>query len=251
MGPAWRLRVRWQLGALGPLWVLALGGCGSPEGANPPVREGEADTGAAAERPAEAGQQTSPARFTGILTVEGGAEITLCDGGTYPVDGPASLLLLELHASLAPGSEPMEGIFVEVLAEIREEDPSSWLDALEVRRAAWEGWGCGTPDQGALYRASGTEPFWSLSVADRVATWRTPEGMEQFVHDGPYPMTRGGWAVDGEASGGGATLRLELHDEPCRDAMSGAYSHLTARASLRGVEYRGCGYRSREGAGRG
>jgi uncharacterized membrane protein len=240
----------WRKSALRTLWVLAFAGCAAPEGDRTPAREGESEAPAEAEPLPETGTATDPARFTGILTVEGGAEITLCDGGAYPVDGPASLTLLEVHASLAPGAEPMEGIFVDVLGEIRDEARGPWLDALEVRRAAWEGWGCGTRDDGIIYRASGTEPYWSLSVADSVAEWSTPEGLEQFVHDGPYPMTRGGWALDGETDRG-ATLRAEFHDEPCRDAMSGAYSHLTAEVSLGGVEYRGCAYRAPEAANRG
>lgn len=217
--------------------LLAGTGCGgeAPEGA------GEATGEARVEAPAA---RAEPARYLGILTVEGGSEITLCDGGLYPLDGPASLALLELHASLAPGLEPMEGIFVDVLGELREDGHEPWVYALEVMRAAWEGWGCGTRDEGVLYRAAGTEPFWSLTVGDSTATWRTPEGMEQFVHGGPYAMTRGGWVVEGEVAGGGGALRAEFMDEPCRDAMSGAYSHLTAGVSREGREFRGCAYRA-------
>jgi uncharacterized membrane protein len=191
--------------------------------------------------PADTGADV-PGRFLGILTMEGRPEVFLCQGGSYPVDGPAFPDLVELHASLTPGVEPLEEIFVDVLGELREDGGGAWLDALEVRRAAYEGWGCRGEAERFLYQASGTEPFWSLTVEEASASWRTPEGVRRFVHEGPYRLPRGGVALDGRDESGAAVLEVEFQDEPCRDAMSGAYSHLTVRVRMEGVELRGCGF---------
>ena len=61
----------WRRSALGTLWVVAFAGCAAPEGDGTPARVGEADGPAEAEPLPETGTATDPARFTGILTVEG------------------------------------------------------------------------------------------------------------------------------------------------------------------------------------
>lgn len=231
-------RRRHAVAARGVAWaLLALAGCTG--GGGP---EDHASGEATASTPGE------PARFRGVLTVLGRAEIVLCDGRSLALDGPAAMELLELHAELTPGGEPLEGMFVDVLAELRDAEEAPWLNALEVRRAAIEGWGCGRDEAALVLEASGTEPFWSLTVEERTATWRTPESLEALVHDGPYPMPRGGSVLEGRGQNGAVRLRAEFYQGPCRNAMSGAYSHLTAVVTLDGVGFRGCAFSGPEAA---
>jgi len=195
-----------------------------------------------ASAPADAAPAEEPSAITGFLTLDGTPAITLCGSGEeLPVDGPAMPDLLELHGSLAPGDEPMEGIFVDVLGTIRERPRGPEVDALEVRRAAWEGGGCGDPEPGLVYSASGTEPFWSLTVLDETLTWRTPEAERTMTHGGPYRMDRGGWRVDGVADEG-TSLVARFYPEPCRNAMSGAWFHMTVEVELDGTRYEGCAW---------
>lgn len=229
-GRAGRLRIRARLPVVGALVLAACGG----DASEPPL--GSAAT------PEELPGRAQPARYRGVLTLEGRPEVVLCEGTSVPVDGPALPDLLELHAVLTPGSEPMEGIFVDVLGQVQDAGGEPWLDALEVRRAAFEGWGCRRDESSAVLRASGTEPFWSLSVEREGATWSTPEAVETLVHDGPYTMTRGGWALEARTASAEPRLQAEFYAQGCQDPMSGAYSHLTVLVTLGDVRYRGCGY---------
>lgn len=219
--------------------LLGLAGCTGGDG------PGDGAPGAGAislpgeVAPAATGE---PARFKGVMTVEGRPELALCDGRILPLDGPAAMELVELHAELTPGAEPLEGLFVDVLGEVRDPGDGPWLDALEVRRAAYEGWGCARDESALVLEASGTEPFWSLTVVEGTATWRTPESLETLAHDGAFPMPRGGWMLEGLDAGGEVRLRAEFYQEPCRNAMSGAFSHLTALVTQDGTEYRGCAF---------
>lgn len=224
-----------------PLLLLLLSAaCG---GGEPPEAAPDDATGMEEDAaPVEAG----PQRLQGILTLEGEPELLLCDGTPYPVDGPAFPEMAELHTQLTPGAEPLEGIFVDVLAEVREGERGPWVDALALRRAAFEGWGCRDRTDGLLYRGSGTEPFWNLVVEEGRARWETPEGSRSFVHDGVVQMPRGGWELEARAEGGNGGLRAEFHSEPCRNAMSGAWSHLAVTVELGGETFQGCAFRGPE-----
>jgi len=47
--------------------------------------------------------------------------------------------------------------------------------------------------------------------------------------------------VDGESSGG-PSLTARFYDEPCQNAMSGAWFHMTAEVEFEGRSYQGCAY---------
>lgn len=223
-----------RVGAGALVLLAACGGGDAPgEGASEEVP---------AEAPTPAARDAGPGRFLGILTVEGRPEVALCSGTALPVDGPAILELLELHADLAPGMEPLEGVFVDVLGKLRDDGDGAWLEALEVRRAAWEGWGCRTDESAVVLGASGTEPFWGLTVADRTADWSTPEAGETLFHDGLFRLPRGGWGLEANTSSGETRLSVEIQAQGCRNEMSGAYSHLTVLVRIGGTDYRGCGF---------
>ncbi|MDT8340801.1 MAG: hypothetical protein RQ751_04745 [Longimicrobiales bacterium] len=230
------------------LLLAGLGACGGGDG--PPAGAGQgagAGTEAESSGPPSGGAaavETSagPERLTGYLTVEGRPEVALCRGGALSVDGPALPDLLDLHLALAPGLEPLEGVFVDVLGEVRSDDRETWLDALEVRRASFEGWGCRADEAGLVLDAWGNEPFWSLTVGPETAMWRTPEGERSYGHDGPFPLPRGGWALEGVTADGSVAWSAQILQRPCQDTMSGAYAHLEITVELGGSVYRGCAY---------
>lgn len=222
--------------------ALILGSCGGEPDGGAPSADRAPPPGVPGEEAVAVAPSARASRFLGVLTLEGGAEFILCEGTPLPLDGPAFLDMVGLHSELAPGLEPMEGIFADVLGEVRESQEGPWLRALELRRAALEGWGCGRDEVDILLEASGTEPFWTLTVQDSLAIWRMPEGSKQFVHGGPALMPRGGWEVVVDAVDARVELRAEFYQEPCRDSMSGAWSHLSAEVVLEGREYRGCAF---------
>ena len=88
--------------------------------------------------------------------------------------------------------------------------------------------------------ASGTEPFWSLRVTSQGAEFATPEG-RRSLDVGVLEEDPEGWVVQGTDPDGGNVF-VSLTPIPCRDAMSGAYSHLTAEVQLGGRILRGCAY---------
>lgn len=184
---------------------------------------------------------TPVSRFTGLFTVEEGWRFIPCGEEPIPLEGPAIPDLLAIYDELVPDGE--ESMFVDLLGQVRERDGRGWLEAMEVRRAHYEGFGCDDVVQGQL-EASGTEPFWRLTVEEGTATWNTPGGSRAFVHDGMRLDESGGWVVQGRGAdapaGGQPTLQVEAWPEPCRNQMSGAYSHLQVEVTLDGEVFRGC-----------
>lgn len=228
-------------------FALATAACGG---------EGSGGSGATADNAdgaQDAPASSTPARITGHLTLDEVPLLTLCGSGEErTLDGPAFPDLLDLHAALAPGVQPMEGVFVDVLGVLVEDERGGAVEVLEVRRAAWEGGGCNGPEPALAFRAHGTEPFWSLSVLGETLIWRTPEAERTLFHRGPYRADRGDWLVEGTIEptipGAGTTpvLTARFYPEPCRDAMSGAWFHMSAEVVLDGREYRGCAFRGAE-----
>ena len=180
-------------------------------------------------------------RYTGLFSMLGAPEFRSCEGWALPVNGPAGLELMDLHVGLTPGSEPGEDIFVDLVAELRQGAGGPVLDVLEVRRAAYEGWGCGGDDVGVLLEASGTEPFWSLTARREGAEWRTPEERMDLSHGGLFLLGRGGWGLEGRDASG-APWSADFQSGGCRNAMSGAYSHLAAEVRIRGEVFSGCAF---------
>lgn len=96
--------------------------------------------------------------------------------------------------------------------------------------------GCATAAESreAPYRALGTEPFWSITVANGRMTYETPEG--GFSVRAPRPRETG----DGRIY---RTRRITLHiwHGECSDGMSDNRYPQTVRATVDGRELRGCG----------
>ncbi|HYD11910.1 MAG TPA: hypothetical protein VEC11_03590 [Allosphingosinicella sp.] len=90
------------------------------------------------------------------------------------------------------------------------------------------------PGEPEAYRALGTEPFWSIIIADGRMTYRTPD--ESFSVPAPR----------GREDGGGRsweTRRIQLYmwHQQCSDGMSDNDYPQTVRAVVDGRTLRGCG----------
>lgn len=220
-----------------------LAGCGGAGDAPPEQAAGEADT---ARTTVEFG---SSLRMTGIVMVgEGLTEFLPCgDGPELWLDGPLALDILELHGEMTPGVEPFEGMFIDVVADIGPPPATgvgvgypAALIVGQLRRAAYEGWNCGDIRSEVHLEASGTEPFWTLSMTEAGTTFTTPDGGARPLELGEVRMVPEGWAISG--SDGAGTVEVLLEDDGCRNAMSGAYSHLMATVTMGETVLRGCGW---------
>jgi putative lipoprotein len=190
-----------------------------------------------------------PMRITGhVLIGTDRRDFQACAGGPeYWVDGPALPDLFELHEQITPGVEPYEAIFVDVLAEGRPAPASGagaglagTIDVLEVRRAAFEGFGCRETEAGVVAAAGGNEPFWALQVRESGVTFSTPEGERSWSGAAPARSPEG-WRIGGTTDAGTPfTLTLEVGG--CSDSMSGAWSHLSAVLVAAEQRWEGCGW---------
>lgn len=229
--------VGWFVPLLAVAPVLLVAGC---EFSGQPGSDGPAADTRAPGRPAVV-ELTPVTRFQGLFTVEDGWRFVPCGEDPIPVEGPAIPDLLEVYDELVP--EGAAGMVVDLLGQVRERDGRGWLEAMEVRRAHFEGFGCDDLVRARL-EASGTEPFWSLAVDQGTATWTTPRGERRFTHDGLRLDEAGSWRLEARPTPGdeGArpALLVEAWPDPCRNAMSGAYSHLRVEVTLDGELYRGC-----------
>lgn len=229
--------------ALIPALILAAcGGDGAPDAGAPGADALGVDAPVSVET-------RSAVRIAGILMVgENTAEFRPCEGGEpLWLDGPLTADLVSLHDELTPGVEPFEGIFLDVVADI---DPppasgpgTAYSGALIVellRRAAFEGWNCGDVDPAVVVSAAGTEPFWRLQVREDGAEFATPEGTRALEMQ-PLEMDAEGWVLQGTDPQTGNVF-VSLTERPCRNAMSGAYSHLAVEIQLGGEVLRGCGW---------
>jgi len=96
--------------------------------------------------------------------------------------------------------------------------------------------GCATvpAEQEEAYRALGTEPFWSITVASGRITYESPEGgfsvrapRGQELGDGRIWETR--------------RITLQASNRECSDGMSDTVYPQTVRATVDGRALRGCG----------
>ena len=97
------------------------------------------------------------------------------------------------------------------------------------------------PEAGRLIaRASGNEPFWSVSISAKGLILQRP-GEEPLAV--PYleeQLPEGRLYFSSEANG--HSLSLWLAPQRCQDDMSGALRHLSAELRLDGQRLTGCAY---------
>lgn len=229
-------------GRIGPLVAgvasLVTLGCGGPDDTSRP--EGQA--GVAGDGASMTGQMEAPiSRHLGLFTVADGWVFTPCRGTPVAIDGPAAPELLEIYQDFVPEDAAPREIFVDLLGRFRG-DGGDWLDALDLRRVYDEGWACDGDVAGILLEGSGTEPFWTVLVETDAVSWSTPGGTEAFEHEGLEWSDRGSRVVAGVQAESGRSIEVEAWEEPCRDAMSGAWYHMVMEATLDGRTYTGCAY---------
>lgn len=165
----------------------------------------------------------------------------------------SSGILWTLYQELAPDATPYPELYV--ILEGRPGGPPSdgfgvdYPGTMVVSRVlfvASEGDRCGADPATVRARAQGNEPFWGVTVASDSMT----------LHRLGYaPESRHGVLAGREASGAwfrgqpdpdlpdGPTLWIL--DRPCRDSMSGAYFHATARVDLGADILTGCAWMPR------
>lgn len=221
--------------ALGTLLTLA--GCSRSETV-PPIEEDRS------ESPARAPGRA--ARFRGLYTAAGASDsgtIALCEGAVLPVRDRTGGDLLRAHEMLGGG--PERPVFVEVRAESLGADAAPpRLVVLGLLRASpvGEGAGCAEPPAAYRFRASGNEPFWSVTVGRDSVVFEQPEEPRRVA----APLTRreeGASRRIFHAETGGApphVIRVMLTPGRCADSMSGALFSYSAEVVFDGRSLTGC-----------
>ena len=207
------------------LGVALMAACGGSENAE-----------SAAEAPVE------PVRHLGLFVAGDYVEFEACSGLDYAIDGPVLADLVAMRDQLVPGLEPLEAVFVDLLGTINETNTGAALDAIEMRRVAYEGGGCSRDDSGIFFRGLGNEPFWSVAIAEDGLSWTTPEGTTRYAHSGLRDGPRGEWIFDALDAEDRTVLTATITPEPCVDQMSGSWYHLTMRVDRGADAFRGCAY---------
>jgi putative lipoprotein len=114
----------------------------------------------------------------------------------------------------------------------------------KVWRAEGEGRGCDEDLSGFVFRASGNEPFWSLSLRENSIrltefgiaepqSWTMARAMEE----------EGVWLYTALPTPQLPALEITVTEQPCRDSMSGAYFSFTAQVELGSRQLNGCAAR--------
>lgn len=213
--------------------LLAAGACG-----------GDAP-GASARADASGVVRSEPLRLTGAFEGESRL-LTPCSDPGVTLDvaaAPAVRDLSALHAELVPALAPGEAIFVDVRGVVVQQGEEMSFELREVYRAGWEDWGCDwTPSvQPLRFAAAGSEPDWSIHVgADSTAVYSDLEGSSTGSVQTLAGSLAAGWTASGAIGGEGWTL--ELFEAPCRNPMSGGWSHLVATLTLGERTRSGCGF---------
>lgn len=229
------------------LSLLLVAGCGgeASNGADPGAAGG-ARGATSGEGAAAVPTDSGPTRIAGLFFYGDVVEFESCGGEVMTIDGPVIADLVSMHQQMTPGMEPLEAIFVDLLGTVDRSGFEPTLDALELRRVAYEGGGCDGTDEPFFFRANGTEPFWSLEVAEQGVLWTTPETTRRMPHGGLYDGPQGEWMFDGLDAAGTPVLTVTFLQIPCVNQMSGAWFHLSAEVDHDGRAWSGCAFLSPE-----
>jgi heat shock protein HslJ/uncharacterized membrane protein len=91
------------------------------------------------------------------------------------------------------------------------------------------------PPAGGPYRALGTEPFWSVTIADGRMTWESPDGAPVSVAAPAPRPTPNGRRYETER------LSLDIVRRECSDGMSDRRYADTVTVRMDGRTFNGCG----------
>lgn len=155
--------------------------------------------------------------------------------------------LRRAHEALGGPGQP---VFVEVRAEAVEpgagtRDAPARLGVISLVRASPVGEGAGCSEAPARYRfrASGNEPFWSVTVERDSVVFQQPEEPRRVA--APIVGAEADsnhYAVHARSGGPSPhTIRLLLTLGRCADSMSGALYSFSAVATIDGRSLTGCG----------
>lgn len=90
-----------------------------------------------------------------------------------------------------------------------------------------------------IFRAFGTEPFWSVNVEDSTLTYTTPEDQAGQVMQGTRSPIDGGVEITGTHAG--KTFALTVVAGDCNDGMSDNEYELVSTFRYGELNYKGCG----------
>jgi putative lipoprotein len=115
------------------------------------------------------------------------------------------------------------------------------LDVTELVRATPVGEGAGCAEAPARYRfrASGNEPFWSVTVGKDTVVFEQPDEPRRIA----APLTRrdeGASRRVFQAETAGHVIRVALSPARCSDSMSGALYSFSAEVVFDGRSLSGC-----------
>jgi uncharacterized membrane protein len=184
-------------------------------------------------------------RIPGVaFSQEQGLYLTIC-GAEHPSKLVGSGLdeLREALASLeqGPGDPPVP---VEVLGAVRDQPGGGTMIAVSALNVALPPGGAGLCelDSSYLYKAAGSEPFWSLVVLEgrlRFEAMDLEAPIELAATAARVPGVSGpGWTGESD----GHSLRVQLLPERCYDGMSGAAYPFRAEVTLDGERLQGCAH---------
>lgn len=140
-------------------------------------------------------------------------------------------------------SDGGQALFADVRGKlVSRADGTGQLQLTRVYRLQNEGHGCNADNfQHLMLRASGNEPFWSLSITRQGMLFERPDHPPLALPYLEEQLPGGQASFSSEADN--QRLNLWVAPQRCADSASGAISHLSAELRLDdGQTLRGCAY---------
>jgi uncharacterized membrane protein len=144
-----------------------------------------------------------------------------------------SLLLLACNPSQPPAEPVPPADAVAPVAPVTPAPPAA--EAPAAKRVA----GQENADPLQIFRAFGTEPFWSVNVEEAKLTYTTPEDQVGVVMEGTRKTVADGVEITGEHDG--KPFVLTVSSGTCSDGMSDNTYSLVSTFGFGEVDYKGCG----------
>ncbi|GAB3373690.1 COG3650 family protein [Azotobacter armeniacus] len=147
----------------------------------------------------------------------------------------------EVRGLQGGGSDPLFADLRGILGASDKPAVDGRFELNRLYRLELGGRGCQDPDfRRVILRATGNEPFWSVSVGTRGLLLQRPDQPPLAL---PYLEERlPGGALNLTSEADGRSLQLWVAPQRCVDSMSGAVHHLSAELRLHGEVQRGCAY---------
>jgi uncharacterized membrane protein len=152
----------------------------------------------------------------------------------------AGVVLTDVAQGFQP--KPGDALFAELRVPPGSAGPD--LTVRQVRRLTRvnEGGSCAELPPAFVFRAFGSEPYWSAEVGPERIVYTTPESPSGIAFDEVAPRWAGAKRVyQGFRRGQGERLiEVRVSREGCRDGVSGAYFAYSAEVRLRSGTRTGC-----------